>query len=296
MPESSSKILSLNHQDVTVEKMLITPEWAKEAFSRQPDNQRNISQAVRNRYADDMKIGNWQFNGQSIKFDIVGNLLDGQHRLNACIISGISFWSIVVRGLDPQAFYTLDTGRLRTTATILHMVGYMNTNNLSAACNIIIRWHHKYSARKMVSSRMILNFLTKYPSIIESLKAGNRKPYEGKALITQSTLGAFHFIAGYIDKKLRDDFIQTLILGFNEDRYDAKRHGVKYMGINELRERRKDELERKIYSRNIHQLGLLIEVWNHFYKNEPFNYFTYKKDSRLPAIEGLPENTLNIEN
>lgn len=286
----------MDHQDVTVKKELITPEWAKKALSRQPDNQRNISQGVRNRYADDMKIGNWQFNGQSIKFDIIGNLIDGQHRLNACIISGKSFWSIVVRGLDPLAFYTLDTGRLRTTATILHMVGYTNTNNLSATCNIIIRWYHKYSPRKIVSSRMILNLLTKYPDIIESLKAGNRKPYEGKALIAQSTIGAFHFIAGYIDKKLRDDFIQTLILGFNEDRYDAKIHGVKYMGINELRERRKDELERKIYTRNIHQLGLLIEVWNSFYKNEAFNYFTYKKDSRLPAIEGLPENILDVEN
>ena len=87
-------------------------------------NNRNVSpnQARINRYAYDMTQGKFVYNGDSIRFDKDGILLDGQNRLMASVKSKCSFKVDVVVGLETSVFETIDQGRSKTkTRTTTHI-------------------------------------------------------------------------------------------------------------------------------------------------------------------------------
>jgi hypothetical protein len=101
----------------------ITPEDALHMldFNRcnRPANQQHI-----NRIADQIKAGKWRFNGDTIKISETNEILDGQHRLWAIIEAKVAVQTIVVRGIAPDAFATIDTLRKpRSGADILALLG-----------------------------------------------------------------------------------------------------------------------------------------------------------------------------
>lgn len=65
-------------------------------------------------YARQMREGLWHFNAETIKFDVNGNLLDGQHRLMAIVKSGCAISCLVVRNLPSEVFSTIDRGTIRS--------------------------------------------------------------------------------------------------------------------------------------------------------------------------------------
>ena len=50
-----------------------------------------------------MGSGNGQTSGLSIQFDWDGRMIDGQHRCEAGIESGVTIRMLVVKGLDPRS-------------------------------------------------------------------------------------------------------------------------------------------------------------------------------------------------
>jgi len=87
----------------------VTPEMATQWLSTALHNRKLRPSKVR-AYAEDMRCGRWTMNGESIKFDTAGHLLNGQHRLNAVIKSGATVEMATVRGLDPSTQATMDRG------------------------------------------------------------------------------------------------------------------------------------------------------------------------------------------
>jgi hypothetical protein len=100
----------------------VTPEIAREWLLSNTHN-RNLRQRVVLAYAADMEAGNWQWNGESIKFAEDGTLLDGQHRLAAIAESGVTLSMLVVRGLPNQTQETVDGGAKRKFSDVLHLRG-----------------------------------------------------------------------------------------------------------------------------------------------------------------------------
>ena len=74
-------------------------------------------------YARDVEGERWEFNGETVKFDREGYLIDGQHRLTSIVVTGIALPLLVVRGLavKPEVQATVDIGRKRTVANTLAM-------------------------------------------------------------------------------------------------------------------------------------------------------------------------------
>lgn len=89
-------------QGVTVEIVDVTPQQAAEWLANNHHHRPIDPKRVR-KYARQMKAGTWALNGKTITFDSEGKLLGGQHRLSACVKSGCTFQTLVVRGLDPVA-------------------------------------------------------------------------------------------------------------------------------------------------------------------------------------------------
>lgn len=88
---------------LTVEVEEITPIRASEYLNNNAKH-REINQRKVEKLAGDLENQNWQLNGKVIIFDSNGRLLNGQHRLSACVASGKTLTTLVVRGVNPATF------------------------------------------------------------------------------------------------------------------------------------------------------------------------------------------------
>lgn len=106
--------------------------WLSEHYQRigeEKFKQRNVSQSVVARYAADMQQGSWLLCPQPIVFDTDGNLLDGQHRLEAVVKSKKSIpflvstgWPTSNNGLSTMD--VIDRGKPRSVAQQMQLHGY----------------------------------------------------------------------------------------------------------------------------------------------------------------------------
>lgn len=133
----------------------ITPELAELYLSKNTKN-RQVKLSHVNNLASQMSLGIWVQNGESIKFDDYGNLIDGQHRLNACIKSGVNFKSLVIRGLPSESFKTIDTGSKRTAQDLLSVDNIKNSCAVSAIIKFVISYN-KTKALSAVSNVPVSN-------------------------------------------------------------------------------------------------------------------------------------------
>jgi hypothetical protein len=78
---------SRNGTATSAEIVLVTLEIAAQWLDRNPQNRRIVQSRV-SFYAAQMQAGSWKLTHQGIAFDEYGNLVDGQHRLYAVILSG----------------------------------------------------------------------------------------------------------------------------------------------------------------------------------------------------------------
>jgi len=124
--------MTIKNDKFTHEVVDLTPELAAKWLGRNLDN-RNLRRHKVLQYARDMREGNWQTSGQSIQFDWDGRLIDGQHRCEAVIESGVTVRTFVVRGLDPRAREVIDTGAKRTASDALKFAGHTQDATLLAA-------------------------------------------------------------------------------------------------------------------------------------------------------------------
>jgi hypothetical protein len=93
-------------QDETV---WMTPELAK-AHIDQNEGNRDVNWRRVKIIQKDMEEGRWKFHAQGIILDAKGNLLTGQKRLWAIVMSGISQWMRVSKGSPPDTAHLIDRG------------------------------------------------------------------------------------------------------------------------------------------------------------------------------------------
>lgn len=127
---------------------LITPELAGELLKMNVGNRR--LKPIKNVYADQMKNGGWAENGESIIIDKNGYVKDGQHRLNAVITSGHSYFCVVVTGVSPNVMETIDVGTNRSLADILELNGFTNFGLTASVIKAILgrREKNKFTLRR----------------------------------------------------------------------------------------------------------------------------------------------------
>ena len=117
-----------------IQLVTITPEMAEEMLKRNIAN-RKVNQANVNRIAADMATGNYRINGETIKISSNGEILDGQHRLLACIKSGVPFKSYIVYNVEREAIGTIDMGKGRSVADSLNVMGCNIKSGIIPAMN-----------------------------------------------------------------------------------------------------------------------------------------------------------------
>lgn len=122
----------------TAEIMEVSPALAQQWLDESKFDNRRLDDRMVDRITQDIKKGKWKLDGNAIRFDKKNDLLDGQHRLYSIIRAQKSVLSIVIRGLDTEAKDTIDTGKARTIADLLHFHGHINNSVLGGCCRLLI--------------------------------------------------------------------------------------------------------------------------------------------------------------
>lgn len=120
----------------------VTPQVALDWLCRNRAN-RKVTLATLQKYAKNMLADRWRKTGQGIVFDRNGKLIEGQHRLLACLFSGASFTTFVVTDAsdDQDIFAYIDNGKVRSAADALYTSGSNGCSKmLAAAAKIGVRY------------------------------------------------------------------------------------------------------------------------------------------------------------
>jgi len=122
----------VKQQQVTTSIELITPAKAARWLAASPPN-RNLNRSHVEFFKRQLTSGQMQVTSDGIALDENEGVTNGQHRLTACVETGIAFQALVVRGISyDTALKCVDSGRLRTEADRLGMIGETNTSKKAA--------------------------------------------------------------------------------------------------------------------------------------------------------------------
>lgn len=122
-------------------RVLMTPEIAKELLAINTNNRRVKKERVL-AYGRSMARGQWQFTGDAIRVARKENgeqvIVDGQHRLLACVEANVSFETMLFTNLDYGVFTVIDRGVSRTNGDLLGVIGTANGTTVGALVRPII--------------------------------------------------------------------------------------------------------------------------------------------------------------
>ena len=111
----------------------VTPEMAVQILERNELNRPLNDQHV-HRIARQITEGKWKFNGDTIKISSDHSVVDGQHRLWAIIEAKQAVDTIIVTGIERDAFATIDTLRKpRSGSDVIALAGTLKYRNMIAA-------------------------------------------------------------------------------------------------------------------------------------------------------------------
>lgn len=117
---------------ITTQIVKLTPELATSLLAKNSKN-RPISKSTVDAYVRAIRRGEWALNGEPIIVFTDDTLGDGQHRCLAVQKAGIPIDAIIMYGIAPDTFGTLNAGKPRNSSDILAIKGELNTRTLTTA-------------------------------------------------------------------------------------------------------------------------------------------------------------------
>lgn len=146
----------------------MTPELAQKYLDTQVRN-RSLNQRWVTALTNAIKRGEWILDGNSIKMDENGHLIDGQHRLEAVVRSGITVPMEVKSGFKPEAIFVMDAFvRPRTVGDVLSLNGVKNANAVASGIQVFLmemRGIVSNSSEYKVSPTFIMKVYNENPDV-----------------------------------------------------------------------------------------------------------------------------------
>ena len=142
---------------VLISRGKLSMDLASLLLSRNMDRNRAIKEFRVSDYANDMNRCAFIENGETIKIDVDGFMIDGQHRCRARILCGHKLLTnpviSVAFGLDRACISTIDQGSKRTTGDALHFDGVRSSNAVAAVASYICAYERKGTASSIPRDR-----------------------------------------------------------------------------------------------------------------------------------------------
>jgi hypothetical protein len=106
----------------------------------------------------DMETGRWYLICQGMSIDRNGNFMDGQHRLQAIVDSGVTIETSVMRGVDPAAVSAIDETRKRTFPDDMKIFGEKDYSPKAAIVRLLRKATFGWERGLSFSTTMSLSF------------------------------------------------------------------------------------------------------------------------------------------
>lgn len=263
--------------------MKVTPEIAKLFLSKNIQNNRKLDRRRKDAMILVMKRGDFESNGQGILFDEEGNMIDGQHRFNAIIASGVSVEIRLVFGLKKKVFDTIDQHKTRSVKDMLVTAVIGATPGLPGAAELLHHWDNGdirdiFNTRKKAQKRDHLKIIEKYPDIVTSTKWVNSLK-SLKALMYPDTRGFYHFLFSRINATSTEEFFTMMDSG--EELYVGH-------PIHTYRKRIYDNLRANVKGRVLtkkEELVYVIRTWNAYIEGREVKTLRMTEDGAIPKIK-----------
>jgi hypothetical protein len=228
-----------------------------------------------------MKNSKWRGrNGEAIRFDTDGRLVDGQHRLYACIQAGVEFESLLVTGVSPDDYSTIGVGAKKSFGDFLGPIhGEKNVNLLASSLRLVHGW----------SSGDLGNFLSSVPSISELEVTYRDHPKlrdsvarvagmkDLRRLLTPTYAVLIHYAGTQSGHAARvESFFERLGNGLGLTDTDAVYHLRKFLLS------QKTAGQRRVG--RIYVLALAIKAWNASKEEKPTRALSFKANEEFPVL------------
>jgi len=263
---------------VSAEVVHITPVAARRWLDESEHKNRAITRERVLRYRRLMREGLWRLNGESIIFDDENNLLNGRHRLTAAAEEKVGFPSIVVRGIEPEAFDTMDQGKNRSLSDMISIEGRHHTTIQAGAARVVYALANNATSThtRSLSDRELLAYWRTLTNDGFDLWVPPRFARKQLAPPTM-VMGVGYWISRNNDPEVVREFLNRLMLG-----YDLKSSSP----ILKLRSALLDENIRAIDRvRRDNLIEQTIRVWNAMDADNPVPYDQSKKKGTAPFTQ-----------
>ena len=270
-----------SHREPLIKIEVITPTDAARMLGTSAGN-RPIRKTAVNRYARDMIAGKWSLNGEGIKFDTAGRLVDGHHRLNAVIMAQRPQTMLVVRNVPSDAMLTLDTGVGRSFYDASIVAGRSYDQRVGP----IARWWYKYNLDKMTfggqpSHQELEQLVLDHPTIAESARYIHKLKTVCKYCVP-SVQGFVHaFASERYDREMADVFARDLNDGAKLDEFSP---------IFVLR-RALVEDDRRIEAYRV--LAYTVKAWNAWFVGDKLRVIHWRNSG--PTPEAFPKFECDVK-
>jgi len=191
-----------------------TPTMCTAWLEKNEDN-RPLKQNWINSLAQTMLRKEWDFNGESLKIDVAGNVLDGQHRMWACVESKVPFKTLIVLNLPRSVFDTIDAGEVRTAADILSIRKEVDVAILVAALKHIGRY---YTSTMMTMYKFttvqVETLLEQHPDIRHYARLSTHKANKNR-WVAPSIVATCWYLASRKNKEEANKFFTAFLTGID---------------------------------------------------------------------------------
>ena len=192
-----------------VEVIELSPKKAAELLKLNNKN-RSIRKRVVNKYASDMKSGNWKSNGVPIIIGNDGMLKDGQHRLLACIEANVTLQDVILVYVPKEQANCFDLNSVRNSKDVAFFEGYTDAvyqdGLIITAVTQILKVKDRYSASARDYSKIrIVEEITKNIDAAQFVRNNITTRKHNKSCLRKSSVIAAIMVAyncGYPLEKL----------------------------------------------------------------------------------------------
>jgi hypothetical protein len=269
----------MTYGDISSRVETITPARAVLLLENNMPGNRRVSLGKVREYAMDMREGKFRLNGEPIIISRDSILLDGQHRLQACVDAGAPFDSVVTYGVSREAYKTIDTGRKRLPKDALVADGVTNAGASAAAVGIIITLQNNFKFGRTgvaikITSEETSAFVADNPALATSATLGVNKNF--RPLASAGVVTALHFLFSEKSKGQANEFFDKLMSGEN------------LCGGNPILTLRERLIKNKTMGRKSAPMydivTWIIKAWNAIRRNDDLVLLRNATDGQAPTI------------
>lgn len=266
-------------QQLRVQEEIVTPDKAK-ALLASMANDRPFSKNTAANYTEVMRRGEWKYNGDPVRLNTNGKLIDGQHRLHAIVGSGKAQRMLMVYGLDSNVFDTIDVGKKRSNADLLTISGFTHASALAATSRALIIYESgAYWASEVAKNldynptgKQIVQYANDHPEVYDCVRALYNKHTYATRIAPPSAVGLAYVLAHRQSKAKAELFMDGFTGAEPTERHDPRWIAREYMS------RQKNKTTVRLSSQQAQ--AVMIKAVNLYFAGLPAN---------VPALRFQPE-------